>query len=60
VVERALNPRTEEVETGGSLRVEASLIYIEFQANQGYIVRPCFKKNRKISHCTHILRHIKI
>lgn len=34
----------EVVATGGSCELKASLVYKAFQANQGYILRYCLKK----------------
>lgn len=42
---QAFYHHTWEAEAGDS-ELEASLVYIGFQASQGYIVIPCFKTNQ--------------
>lgn len=48
VVVSTVNPGTREPETEGSLSVDVLLgLQSKAQANQVYIVRPCFKNNNK-------------
>lgn len=43
------NPSSGEADAGGSLEFKAGLVCIEFQASQGYTVRPCLKKDSIIT-----------
>jgi len=48
MVSDTFNPSNGEAEAGGSLWMSGQPgLYILFQANQGYLVRPCLKKWRK-------------
>ena len=48
VVVHVFDPSTQEAEAGGSLCVQGQPgLHREFQDGQGYIVRPCLKKQTK-------------
>jgi len=46
VVVHTFNPSTWEAEAGGSLELEASLVYSEFQVSQRYTEKPCLNNGK--------------
>lgn len=47
VMAHACNHSTWEADTGSYLSLSQSALYIEFQASQAYIAKPCLKTDRE-------------